>query len=231
MMHGCSNTSSVPQDNLLWLELAWPRTQQSEWSTKILLDMILFSIWVIFCHSLSLCSSRVCLANLLSGILSCISSGPLSANLCGISSGILSGISSGTLTGICSGISSGILSGISSDILSGILSGKSSGILSGISSGILSGRWGPAALTELGRSQMLTQLGRSQVEVQRCPLRSDPCSWGPAVPTVCGSWRRAWRRVGKAEVDMEVAEIEVVEEKEEKEEKEKEKKENNSDKS
>ena len=63
--------------------------------------------------------------------------------------------------------------------------------------------------------------------------------------TACGSWRRAWQRVGKAEVDMEVAEVdmevaevdmevaevdlevdaEVVEEKEEKE-----KKENNSDK-
>ena len=70
--------------------------------------------------------------------------------------------------------------------------------------------WGPAVLTELGRSQ---------VEVQRCPVRSDPCSWGPAVPTACGSWRRAWRRVGKAEVNMEV-EAEVVEEKEEVEEKE-----------
>ena len=34
--------------------------------------------------------------------------------------------------------------------------------------------------------------------------------------TACGSWRRAWRRVGKAEVDMEVK-AEVVEEKEEKE--------------
>ena len=32
--------------------------------------------------------------------------------------------------------------------------------------------WGPAVLTELGRSQL---------EVQWCPLRSDPCSWGPAV--------------------------------------------------
>ena len=50
--------------------------------------------------------------------------------------------------------------------------------------------WGPAVLTELG----------SQVEVQRCPVRSDPCSWGPAV---------AWRRVGKAEVDMEVAEVDL----------------------
>ena len=56
-------------------------------------------------------------------------------------------------------ISSGILSGISSGILSGMLSG----VLSGISSGILSGRWGPAVLTELGRSQ---------VEVQRCSLNS-----------------------------------------------------------
>ena len=74
---------------------------------------------------------------------------------------------------------------------------------------------------------MLTELGRSQVEVQRCPVRSDPCSSDPAVPTACGSWGRAWRRVGKAEVNMEV-EAEVVEEKEEEEEKKKEK--NNSDK-
>ena len=57
----------------------------------------------------------LCLANLLSRILSCISSGTLFDNLCGISSGIRSGISSG----------------ISSDILSGIVFGKSSGILSG----------------------------------------------------------------------------------------------------
>ena len=76
--------------------------------------------------------------------------------------------------------------------------------------------WGPAVLTELGRSQ---------VEVQRCPVRSDPCSWGPAVPTACGSWRRAWGRVGKTEVDMEV-EAEVVEENGEEEEGKK----NNSDK-
>jgi len=47
------------------------------------------------------------------------------------------------------------------------------------------------------------------------------------VPTACGSWGRAWRRVGKAEVNMEL-EAEVVEEKEEEEEKKKEK--NNSDK-
>ena len=46
------------------------------------------------------------------------------------------------------------------------------------------------------------------------------------MPTACGSWGRAWRRVGKAAVNMEV-EAEVVEEKEEEEEK---KKENNSDK-
>ena len=79
---------------------------------------------------------------------------------------------------------------------------------------------------------MLTELGRSQVEVQRCPARSDsdPCS--PAVPTACGSWRRAWRRVGKAEVDMEVKAdvVEEKEEKEKKEEEEKEKEENNSEK-
>ena len=48
------------------------------------------------------------------------------------------------------------------------------------------------------------------------------------MPTACGSWRRAWRRVGKAEVDMEV-EAEVVEE-EEKKKKEEEEEKNNSDK-
>ena len=48
------------------------------------------------------------------------------------------------------------------------------------------------------------------------------------MPTACGSWRIAWRRVGKAEVNMEV-EAEVVEEKEEEEE-EKKKEKNNSDK-
>ena len=168
-----------------------------------------------------------------SDILSGISSGIPSDISSGVRSGILSGISSGILFGILSGKSSGILSGISSGILSDMLSG----VLSGISSGILSGRWGPAVLTELGGSQ---------VEVQQCPLssegprlRSSGAHWtrqvpgwgGPAVPTACGSWRRAWRRVGKAEVDMEVAEVdlevdaEVVEEKEEKE-----KEKNNSDK-
>ena len=50
------------------------------------------------------------------------------------------------------------------------------------------------------------------------------------MPTACGSWRRAWRRVGKAEVDMEM-EAEVVEEKEEeKKKKEEEEETNNSDK-
>ena len=34
------------------------------------------------------------------------------------------------------------------------------------------------------------------------------------MPTACGSWRRAWRRVGKGDVNMEV-EAGVVEEKEE----------------
>jgi hypothetical protein len=52
-------------------------------------------------------------------------------------------------------------------------------------------------------------------------VRSDPCRGGPAEPTACGSWRRAWRRVGKTEMNMEV-EAEAVEEKEEKEKKEEE---------
>ena len=46
------------------------------------------------------------------------------------------------------------------------------------------------------------------------------------MPTARGSWRRAWQRVGKAEVNMAV-EAEVVEEKEEEEKKEEK---NNSDK-
>ena len=105
---------------------------------------------------------------------------------------------------------------------SGIVSDISSGILSGISSGILSGRWGPAVGTELGRSQ---------VEVQRCALswegprlRSSSAhwagkvpGWGPAVRTELRSWRRAWPRVGKLSVDVEV-EAEVVEEEEDAEE-------------
>ena len=46
---------------------------------------------------------------------------------------------------------------------------------------------------------MPTELGRSQVEVQ-------------AVRTELGSWRRAWPRVGKAEVEVEV-DADMVEEK------------------
>ena len=34
---------------------------------------------------------------------------------------------------------------------------------------------------------MLTELGRSQVEVQRCPVHSDSCSWRPAV--LAKSWQ------------------------------------------
>jgi len=46
-----------------------------------------------------------------------------------------------------------------------------------------------------------TELGRSQVEVQRCTL-----SWE------VGKWQRAWRRVGKAEVEVQV-DADMVEEK------------------
>ena len=73
---------------------------------------------------------------------------------------------------------------------------------------------------------MLTELRRSQVEVQRCSLssegprlRSSGAQWAQTlavevqpVPTACGSWRRAWRRVGKAEVNVGV-DAKVVEEK------------------
>ena len=41
--------------------------------------------------------------------------------------------------------------------------------------------------------------------------------WGPAVHTELGSWQRAWRRVGKAEVEVEV-DADMVEEKLEEEE-------------
>ena len=165
-----------------------------------------------------------------------------------ILSGIASSIWSGIYFAVVSGIYSGILCGTLSHIYFGILCGIYSGGLSGIYSGIPSGCWGPAVPTELWRSQVEVQrwsLGsegpwlRSSgahcaqnlaVGVQPCPLRSEASSWGPAVPTARGSWRRDWRRVGKAEVDVEV-EAEVVEEKEEdEEEKEKEKEENNCDK-
>ena len=63
---------------------------------------------------------------------------------------------------------------------------------------------------------MLTELGGSQVEVQRCSLSSEGPRLRSSGATACGSWRRACRRVGKAEVDMEV-EAEVVEENEEEE--------------
>ena len=59
---------------------------------------------------------------------------------------------------------------------------------------------------------MHTELGRSQVEVQRCPLSWNVPDGGPAaVFTELGRWQRAWRRVGKATVDVEV-EAEVVDE-------------------
>ena len=76
---------------------------------------------------------------------------------------------------------------------------------------------------------MLTELGGSQVEVQRCSLSSEgprlrsrgaQCAQTLAVEvTACGSWRRAWRRVSKAEVHMGL-DAKVVEEKLEEEEKE-----------
>ena len=90
---------------------------------------------------------------------------------------------------------------------------------------------------------MHTELGRSQVEVQQCTLswegprlRSSSAhwagkvpGWGPAVHTELGSWQRAWRRVGKAEVEVEVdadmVEAKQAEEKEEEEEEEEEKEE------
>ena len=167
------------------------------------------------------------LSNILSDIYSDILSGISSSILSGMYFGVLFGIYSGILCGILSRIYFGILCGIYSGSLSGIYSGSFSGIYSGIPSG----HWGPAVPTELGRSQVEVQrcpLGskgpwlRSSgarcaqnlaVEVQPCPLRSEAGSWGPAVPTAHGSWRRNWQRVGKAEVDVEV-EAEVVEEKE-----------------
>ena len=187
--------------------------------------------------------------NILSDIYSDILSGISSSILSGIYFSVLSGIYSGILCGILSRVYFGILCGILCGIYSGSLSGIYAGSLSGIYSGIPSGRWGPAVPTELGRSQVevqrcplgsegpwLTSSGAHcaqnlAVEVQQCPLRSEAGSWGPVVPTARGSWRRDWRRVGKAEVDVE-GEAEVVEEKEEEQEEEdkKEEEENNCDK-
>ena len=68
---------------------------------------------------------------------------------------------------------------------------------------------------ERGPRSCRAQPGRKpEFAVHHCPVRSDPSGWCPAVPIACGSWR-AWQRVGKAEVDMEV-EAKVVEEKQEK---------------
>ena len=57
------------------------------------------------------------------------------------------------------------------------------------------------------------------------PLRSSGAhwagkvpGWGPAVHTELGSWQRAWRRVGKAEVQVEADDADMVEEKLEEEE-------------
>ena len=121
---------------------------------------------------------------------------------------ILSGISSGIL----SGIPSGILSGISSGILSGkhsILALYLAYLLAFLllafylavevqrcslssegprlrSSGAHWARtvpgWGPAVLTELGRSQ---------VEVQRCPVRSGPCAH--CVRELAKSLAKSWQ--------------------------------------
>ena len=100
---------------------------------------------------------------------------------------------SGIPCSILSGTSELILAGISSGILSGISFGRHISIHSSWhifrhsiwplrSSGARWARkvpgWGPA---------VLTGLGRSLIEVQRCPLRSEPCSWGPALPTQIGS--------------------------------------------
>ena len=91
---------------------------------------------------------------------------------------------------------------------------------------------------------MLTELGRSQIEVQRCSLssegprlRSSGAQCAQTLAVEVQQWplrvevgeELAWRRVGKAEVDMEV-EAEVVEEKEEEEKRQEEEKKNNSDK-
>ena len=73
------------------------------------------------------------------------------------------------------------------------LSGIPCSILSGISelilAGISSGSWGPAVPTARG----------SWRRDWRRVGKAEAGSWGPAVPTACGSWRRDWRRVGKAE--------------------------------
>ena len=51
--------------------------------------------------------------------------------------------------------------------------------------------WGPAAPTALRTWRLRSSRAHSDrkpaVEVQRCPLRSEPGGWGPAVPTQIGS--------------------------------------------
>ena len=177
----------------------WPSSQQPcvdhrayqlffGWRNTIQIALLRVTPTMTFIRFVTGKSSGI-LSDISSGILSGISSGILSGISSGISSGILPGISSAICSGISSGILSDILSGISSGKSSGILSGKHSGtlsgissgilsdILSGISSGILSGRWGPAAHTELGRSQ---------VEVQQCTLICE----GPRLRSSGAHWAR-----------------------------------------
>ena len=112
-LHSRTQLSHYHKTRSSWLDLAWPRTQQSKRSTQIL------HTWSCILSGFSsaiLCPYVVVhlTGKLLSAVLSCISSGTLSANLCGISSGIRSGILSGISSDILSGIPSGTLSGISS---------------------------------------------------------------------------------------------------------------------
>ena len=250
MMQCCSNTSSFHETTCFGLILLDPGPSKASgplkfytWScilsglsSAILCPYVLVHLTgkllsgIPSCISSGTLSANLCgiSSGIRSGISSDILSGTSSGNRSDILSGILSGIpfgilsriSSNILSGIASGILSGISHGILSGISSGILSSISSNTLSGISSGILSGRWGPAAHTELGSSQ---------IEVQRCTLswegprlRSSGAhwagkvpGWGPAVHTELGrsqvevqrctlswevgeeSWQRAWRRVGR----------------------------------
>ena len=187
-------TSSDPHHDISWW--GWHRYQQRNTNDVPSGDPLKFySTWSCILFGVSsgiLCRYllAVYLANLLSGILSCISSGTLSAILSGISSSILSGIYFGVLFYLAY-----ILAFYVAFFLAYILAfyvafyvayilavylGIYSRSLSGIFSGIPSGRWGPAVPSEPG-------LGRALVEVQRCPLRSEPCGWGSAVPNQIGS--------------------------------------------
>ena len=138
-----------------------------EWSTKILFDMILYSIWSIFWHSVSLSSGRLSGKSSFWYSILHIFWHTFCHSIWHIFQHFIWYIFWRSICHIfwhSMWHSFSHIFGILCGIYSGSLSVTYSGSFSGIYSGIPSGRWGPAVPTELGRSQ---------VEVQRCPLGSE----------------------------------------------------------